>query len=397
MARSTVIGILSGKGGVGKTTITANLGAALAHDFGRKALVIDSNIKTSHLGLHFGVYDEFPVTLRDVLDRKVPPMYAIYMHPASGLRMLPAPMKDGSMLRNMDAVVGQLRRTYDPIIVDCAPGLGSDAIIAAKAIDKAIIVTTPDLPAFTDALKTIDLLKRLRKDVLGIVMNRVRGERYELTREEIEQTSGQEVIAVIPETTRIPESIAAGSPIVISSNSGAAAEFKKLAAAIAGVRYVPDGIFGRLANVFGRLANVFNFNFSALDGARARKETNVFVREAAAGGESDAVEVPEAEGYEEGEPKPFRAQKIKPQINRTGGAWKSARSAARYINPRRREAEAAEHEVEAVADLRRGLPAAAKPDNMGPYRGFARSGAAADMETEILRKVKARLKAKLGR
>jgi len=366
MAKSTVIGILSGKGGVGKTTITANLGAALARDFGKKALVIDSNIKTSHLGLHFGVYDEFPVTLRDVLDRKVPPMYAIYTHPASGLRMLPAPMKYDSVLRSIDAVVGQLRRSYDPIIVDCAPGLGSDAVIAAKAIDKAIIVTTPDLPAFTDALKTIDLVKRLRKDVLGIVMNRVRGERYELTTEEIEQTSGHGVIAVIPETTRIPESIAAGSPIVISSNSGAAAEFKKLAAAIAGERYVPDGIFGRLADFF-------NFNFSTFEGAKVGRGMNGFVREAVA----DA-DMPREEPRRE-------MQTIKPQINRTGAAWKGARG------------EEAEAEIDAVEELRRELPAAAKPGNMGPYKGFARARAGKDAEQEILRKVKARLRAKLGR
>jgi len=357
MSRSTVIGILSGKGGVGKTTITANLGAALARDFGKKALVIDSNIKTSHLGLHFGVYDEFPVTLRDVLDRKVPPMYAIYTHPASGLRMLPAPMKYDSVLRSIDAVVAQLRRSYDPIIVDCAPGLGSDAVIAAKAIDKAIIVTTPDLPAFTDALKTIDLVERLRKDVLGIVMNRVRGERYELTTEEIEQTSGHGVIAVIPETARIPESIAAGSPVVISSNSGAAAEFKKLAAAIAGERYVPDGIFGRLAEVF---------NFRAFDRANASRGMNGFVREAV-----DDADSPREDAKRE-------TQTIKPQINRTGIAWK-----------------AAEQEVEAVEEIRRGLPAAARPGSMGPYKGFARSGAGT--EEEIVRKVKARLRAKLRR
>lgn len=359
MARSTVIGILSGKGGVGKTTITANLGAALARDFRRKALVIDSNIKTSHLGLHFGVYDEFPVTLRDVLDRKVPPMYAIYTHPASGLRMLPAPMKYDSVLRSIDAVVGHLRRSYDPIIVDCAPGLGSDAVIAAKAVDKAIIVTTPDLPAFTDALKTIDLVERLRKDIFGIVVNRVRGERYELTTEEIEQTAGHGVIAVIPETARIPESIAAGLPVVISSKSGAAAEFKKLAAAIAGEQYVPDGIFGRLAEVF---------NFRAFDRANASTGMNGFVREAV-----DDADAPREEAKRE-------TQTIKPQINRTGMAWK-----------------AAEQEVEAVEEIRRGLPAAAKPGNMGPYKGFSRRATGADKEAEILRKVKARLRAKLRR
>jgi len=392
MKKSNVIGVLSGKGGVGKTTVTANLGAALAHEFDKRALIIDSNVKTSHLGLHFGVYDEFPVTLRDVLDRKVPPIYAIYTHPASGLRMLPAPMKNDSVLRSMDGVVGQLRNSYSPILVDCAPGLGSDVVIAAKAIDKAIIVTTPDLPAFTDALKTIDLVKRLRKDVLGIVLNRVRGEKYELTTEEIEQTSGQEVIAVIPETTKIPESIAAGSPLVIGSNSPAAAEFKRLAAAIAGERYVPDGILVRLANIF-------NFSALTLNGRKAKRGKNVFVREAAAGSESEVGEESEVEEREVGnEPKAGRVQRQRPQINRIMNAWKRARRTAEYINPRRPEREAVEEEVEAVEGIRRGLAAAARLKDVGPYKGYAGfKRGVADAETEMLRKIKAKLRAKLGR
>jgi len=290
MGASNVIGIVSGKGGVGKTTITANLGAALAHDFNKRALVIDSNVKTSHMGLHFGMYDEFPVTLREVLHRNVPPMHAIYVHPASGLRILPAPIKDDSVLHSMDDVVNQLRAAYDLILIDCAPGLGSDVIIAAKAADKAIIVTTPDLPAFTDALKTIDLMKRLGKTVLGIVLNRVRGERYELTIEEMEQASGQKILAVIPETAKIPESIAAGSPLVIDSDSPAAIAFKRLAADIAGERYVQPGVFYRLARVF---------RFFSPDGARARRERNAFVREADVGGVLEPAETRPQEPHAE--------------------------------------------------------------------------------------------------
>lgn len=361
MVDSKVIGIFSGKGGVGKTTITANLGAALAHEFDKRALIIDSNVKTSHLGIHFGVYDEFPVTLREVLYNRVPPIYAIYLHPASGLRLLPAPMKDDSVLRNIGGIVSQLRRSYDLILIDCSPGLGSDVIIVAKAVDSAIIVTTPDLPAFTDALKTIDLMKRLRKDILGIVLNRVRNEKYELTVKEIEQTSGQQVIAIIHETTKVPESIANGSPLVMGSNSRAAEEFKMLAAAIAGEKYVPSGFLGMLAGIFKPSANGRKVPKSGLEG---------FVKDSAviSGEAGGSLKASEGLGTEI--------------------AWKRARRNATYITPRKADrGAAAEDEMEAVENIRSGLAAGARLRNVGPYMGFERSNQKA--ANEMPRKPKA--------
>jgi septum site-determining protein MinD len=250
MGRSNVIGILSGKGGVGKTTLVSNLGSALASEFNRKILLIDSNVKTSHLGLHLGLYEELPVTLKDVLLKKAPVMYAVFLHPATGLRLLPAPIKGNMDLKKMDGVIRELRPAYDPILIDCAPGLGRDVVIAAKAIDKAILVTTPNLPAFTDMLKTINLLKKLRKDIIGIVVNKVKNEKYELTVEEIESTCGYDVISIIPETNKVPESIAKGMPIVMNSDCSASVEFKRLAASLIGEEYQPVGFWYKLRDMF---------------------------------------------------------------------------------------------------------------------------------------------------
>lgn len=250
MGKANVIGILSGKGGVGKTTLVSNLGSALASDFNKKVILVDSNVKTSHLGLHLGLYEELPVTLKDVLINNVPVMYAVFFHPTTGLRLLPAPIKGDMDLKKMGGIIKELRPAYDPILIDCAPGLGKDVVIAAKAIDKAILVTTPDLPAFTDMLKTINLLKRLRKEIIGIVINKVKNEKYELTVEEIESTCGYDVISVIPETNKVPESIAEGMPIVMNSGCPASVEFKKLAASLIGEEYHPAGFWHRLRYVF---------------------------------------------------------------------------------------------------------------------------------------------------
>lgn len=247
---STVIGVLSGKGGVGKTTLVSNLGAALASDFNRKVLIVDSNVKTSHLGLHLGIYEELPVTLKEVLQKKVPVLYAVFLHPETGLRLLPAPIKGDMSLKSMDDVVKELKASYNPIIIDCAPGLGKDVLIAAKAIDKALLITTPDLPSVTDLLKTINLLKRLKKDVMGVVLNRVTNEKYELTVEEVESTCGHKVVAAIPESNKIPYSIAQGLPLAARSDCAAAVEFKKLAASLIGKEYRPVGFWYRLKRFF---------------------------------------------------------------------------------------------------------------------------------------------------
>jgi len=248
---SNVIGVLSGKGGVGKTTVVANLGVALASEFDKKPLLIDTSVKTSHLGLHFGLYEELPLTLKDVLLKKVPVMHAIFFHPQTGIRLLPAPMKGDVDLQRIDGIIKELNAVYDPILVDCAPGLGRDVVLAAKAIDKALLVTTPDLPALTDALKVANLLKKLKKDIIGIVLNRVKKENYELTVEEVESTCECNVIAVIPETNKIPRSIAEGVPVVMNSNCEAAVEFKRLAAILVGAEYRPSGFWYRLKRIFG--------------------------------------------------------------------------------------------------------------------------------------------------
>jgi len=266
---ANVIGALSGKGGVGKTTLIANLGAALASEFDEKVLIIDGNVKTSHLGLHFGLYEELSVTLREVLDKKVNVMHAIFFHPATGVRLLPAPLKGDMSLKEMNNIVKDLKSAYELILVDCAPGLGRDVVLAAKALDKALLVTTPDLPAVTDVLKTIELLKKLKKDIIGIVLNRVRKQKYELTVEEIESTCGYDVIGMIPETNKIPQSIAEGVPVVMDSNCSAAVEFKKLAAILIGAKYQPTGFWYRLKRLFGA----------------SRRTKSVFVREVEVGKE----------------------------------------------------------------------------------------------------------------
>jgi len=251
---SKIIGILSGKGGVGKTTIVANVSTALSYEFNKKVLVLDSNITTSHLGLHFGVYDKPPFTLSDLLDGKVSINEAIYIHPITGVRIIPSSfsMDKKDNLKKLKKIVDQLDGSYEVIIVDCPPGLGKNVISAINSIEEALIVTNPYIPSMTDALKTINVLQKLEKRIIGIVVNRVRGKKYELSMNEIKAMCNAPVISIIPEDLKIPESISKGIPVVLyEENCKSALALKRLAASLIGEVYSSPSFLGKMKNFLG--------------------------------------------------------------------------------------------------------------------------------------------------
>lgn len=253
---SQVIGVLSGKGGVGKTSVVANLGAALTDEFGKNVIILDTNLNTSHLGLHLGLYEDMPVTLREVVKKNMPISYAIYVHPTTGIRLVPASLSgDGVNLTTskLRSITKRLKQDYELIVMDCPPGLGREVVTSISALDSAVIVTTPDFPAVADALKTVNLLERMGKNIIGIVVNKRRGEKYELSIKEIESTCGVKVIAVVPEDRHIPQGIAEGVPAVLMSPyAPASIALKQLAGKLVGQEYRPGGIFDRIMKVFSR-------------------------------------------------------------------------------------------------------------------------------------------------
>jgi septum site-determining protein MinD len=246
-----VISVLSGKGGVGKTTTVANIGIALSVLFNRKVVLLDGNSTTPDLGLHLGLYS-FPYTLEDVLKRKVAIVEAIYHHP-SGVDILPSSMSintAGVDLRDLKGFFRDLE-AYDFVFLDSPPGLGRGIRATLEVADEILVVTNPEVPAITDALRLIEVAKKVDVPVMGIVLNRVRGERYELSLPEVESVFDAPVIASIPEDARVRESIAFGEPIVSNSPfSPAAVAFKSLAARMIGEEYRVS-FFDRLKALLG--------------------------------------------------------------------------------------------------------------------------------------------------
>ena len=235
-----VIGVISAKGGVGKTTVVSNLGAALTKDFGRKVLVIDGNITTPTLGIHLGMLSQ-DRTLDNVLDGIISFNQAIYIHPC-GLHIVPTGLSpDGTYPDpgKLQEKLMDIRNNYDIILIDCAAGIGKEVISAITASDSVLVVTNPEMTSIVAAIKIIKISKSLNIPILGIVVNKVAKEKYELKISDIEELCETKVISIIPYDKKISESIKKMTPIVLyDSKSPTTFAFKHLAAYIIGEGYV---------------------------------------------------------------------------------------------------------------------------------------------------------------
>jgi septum site-determining protein MinD len=226
-----IIGIISGKGGVGKTTTVANLGAALV-EMGKNVIILDANVTTPNLSLHLGI-PFYPITLHDVIKRKAPIEKAIYNH-SSGLKVIPASLAASEVkdidMDKFESILLSLLGKADIVILDAAAGLGREALAAIDASDEVIIVTNPEIPAVTDALKTIRICEEEGAKVLGVIVNRYKAHRYEMTLKDVHQMLEVPILATITEDSNVPKSISKKTPLVIlNPNSKAAIDFQRLA------------------------------------------------------------------------------------------------------------------------------------------------------------------------
>jgi len=241
-----IIVITSGKGGVGKTTTAVNLGAAM-NLFNEDVLIVDGNLTTPNVGLHLGA-PEVPITLNHVLRNKAELFEAIYEH-ESGTKIMPASLslEELKKLKNngdrIKHLKGDFKKISDYIIMDSAAGLGSEAQSAFDVADELIIVTNPEMPSITDALKTIKLAEQMKKPVKGVIVTRVRKNEHEMTPDIVKEMLEIPILGMIPEDSSIQEALASKDAIVHTHpDSNAARAYKEIAARILGVDYTPEPI-----------------------------------------------------------------------------------------------------------------------------------------------------------
>ncbi len=236
---SRIIGVISGKGGVGKTTTVINLSAAL-NQMNKNVIALDADVKMSGLGLQLGMY-YFPVTLNDVLKNTKNLYQAMYIH-SSGLRIIPASLcLRECNLSNFEKILNNPLLENNMILVDGPPGLEENAISVMKACQRTLIVTEPELPAISDVMKIIKLSKEREIKPLGIIINKYRKGKNQITKNEIQSTCNLPIIGVIPEDKDVKKSIFQRKPVVFSSPySPASIAYKKIAARLIGQEYEDD-------------------------------------------------------------------------------------------------------------------------------------------------------------
>ncbi len=235
-----IIACVSGKGGVGKTTLVSNLGVAMS-SMGKSVVVVDANLTTPNIGIHFGM-PLYPTTLHDVLKGSVPIKDAIYYHD-SGVRIIPAglSLRDlrGTDSRDLPNVLLDLLGTADIVLLDSAAGLGKETLSSMEAADEMVLITNPELTSVTDALKAYKLAEQLGTKITGAVVNRVKNKPHEMRMEDIKNMlEDTDILARIPERIEVQKSIARRKPVVLDSpKSPASREIRRLAGRIAGVEY----------------------------------------------------------------------------------------------------------------------------------------------------------------
>ncbi len=228
------ISVVSGKGGTGKTTVAINLALAL-NEFGHSVILLDSDLKSADIGLLLGIPPQLN-TVHDVLTGKKDISEVIYRHP-SGLNLIPASIsvQTVNLVSNLDSVISNLNGSAEIVIMDSPAGFHKEVFSLLSSSDEVLIVTNPELPAVTDAIRAAALVEGLRKKISGIVVNRYQGNDSEMSIENISTMLSKEILEVVPEDTYIRKSVKLKYPVSYAYPlAPSSVSFKRLAAKLLG-------------------------------------------------------------------------------------------------------------------------------------------------------------------
>jgi len=238
-----VVGISSGKGGVGKTTVSVNLGIALSQ-FGKKVIIVDCNFSTPHLAHYLGT-DGFGKTINDVLRDGADITEALYHY--NGVMFVPASNKVEDLV---DLDIAKLKKhikklsnpeMIDFVLLDSAPGLGREAVSVLDVSENILFVTSPLQPSVDDVKRCVEVVREMGKKEMGVILNMKTRKRSEFNENDVQRATKIPVIGKIEYDQNVIDSLIAKKPVILNKpHSPASIGFMELAANILDVKYKPS-------------------------------------------------------------------------------------------------------------------------------------------------------------
>src|SRR5690625_1624592 len=255
--------ITSGKGGVGKTTTTANIGTALAL-MDKKVCLIDTDIGLRNLDVIMGLENRIIYDIVDVVEGRCRLQQALIVDKRfESLALLPASqMSDKSAItrEGMREIIAELKQDYEYIIIDCPAGIEQGFQSAIAGADQAIVVTTPERSSVRDADRIIGLLEQEEMDRPRLIINRIRNHMMKdgdmLHIDEINQVLSIDLLGIVLDSDDIIKASNNGQPVAYRPDTKASIAYRNIARRILG-ETVPlqsleeeKGMFQRMKNFF---------------------------------------------------------------------------------------------------------------------------------------------------
>ncbi|MEN2765858.1 septum site-determining protein MinD [Ornithinibacillus xuwenensis] len=256
--------VTSGKGGVGKTTTTANIGTALAL-MDKKVCLIDTDIGLRNLDVVMGLENRIVYDIVDVVQGRCKLKQALIKDKRFDyLSLLPAAQtsdKTSVTPEGMREIIKELKTEYDYIIIDCPAGIEQGYQNAVAGADRAIVVTTPEKSSVRDADRIIGLLEKEDIDPPSLVINRIRKHMMKtgdmLDIDEIVQILSIDLIGIVLDDDEVIKASNHGEPVAFQPNTKASIAYRNIARRILGesvpLQSLEDetGMFRKVKKFFG--------------------------------------------------------------------------------------------------------------------------------------------------